>query len=45
MAAEHRVSRARTGDSDSLEELFVRVTQQADFAPVAREILDVIQHP
>jgi len=45
LAAEHRVSSARLGDSDSLEALFVRVTQQADFAPVAREILDVIQHP
>jgi ABC-2 type transport system ATP-binding protein len=44
LAAEHCVSSARAGDSDSLEELFVRVTQQADFAPVAREILDVIQH-
>ena len=45
LAAEHRVSEERAGDSDSLERLFVHVTRQPDFAPVAREILDVIQHP
>ena len=43
LAAEHHVSDARTGDPDSLERLFARVTLQPDFAPVAREILDVIQ--
>jgi ABC-2 type transport system ATP-binding protein len=43
LAAEHRVPDARTGDTDSLEQLFVRVTKQPDFAPVAREILDLIQ--
>ena len=43
LAAEHRVSDSRTGDADSLEQLFSRVTEQKDFAPVAREILDVMQ--
>src|SRR6266853_2500839 len=43
VAAEHQVSAARDGDSDSLERLFVRVTSQSDFTPVAREILDLIQ--
>jgi ABC-2 type transport system ATP-binding protein len=45
LAAEHRVADGRSGDPDSLERLFARVTRQPDFAPVAREILDVIQHP
>jgi ABC-2 type transport system ATP-binding protein len=44
LAAEHRVSDDRTGDSDSLERLFSRVTQQADYAPIAREILDVMRN-
>jgi ABC-2 type transport system ATP-binding protein len=43
VAAEHRVSDSRTGDSDSLEKLFVRVTEQEDYRPIAREILDVMQ--
>jgi len=43
VAAEHRVSDRRTGDSDSLEKLFVRVTEQEDYRPIAREILDVMQ--
>jgi len=43
VAAEHRVSEARTGDSDSLERLFVTVTEQEDYRPIAREILDVVQ--
>jgi ABC-2 type transport system ATP-binding protein len=43
VAAEHRVSDCRTGDSDSLENLFVRVTEQEDYRPIAREILDVMQ--
>src|SRR5215471_7496455 len=45
LAAEHHVSDARTGNPDSLERVFARVTLQPDFAPVAREILDVIQEP
>ncbi len=43
LAAEHRISAGRTGDADSLEDLFVRVTAQEDYRPVARAILDVIQ--
>jgi ABC-type methionine transport system ATPase subunit len=43
VAAEHQVSADRTGDSDSLEKLFVRVTEQEDYRPVARQILDVMQ--
>ena len=44
VVAEHCLSGDRLGDSASLEDLFVRVTEQPDFAPVAREILDVMQH-
>ena len=44
LVAEHASVGHARGDSASLEELFVRVTDQADFAPVAREILDVIAH-
>jgi ABC-type Na+ transport system ATPase subunit NatA len=42
VAAEHQVSEDRAG-SDSLESLFVRVTAQEDYRPVARRILDVMQ--
>lgn len=31
------------GQAQSLEELFVRVTHQGDFTPVARQILEVVQ--
>ncbi|MEP7305095.1 MAG: ABC transporter ATP-binding protein [Acidobacteriota bacterium] len=42
LVAEHRVcDTARAGDG-SLEDLFVRVTDQPDYAPVARQILDTI---
>jgi len=44
LVAEHVVSTARHGDSASLEDLFVKVTDQQDFAPVARDILSVMQH-
>jgi ABC-2 type transport system ATP-binding protein len=44
LVAEHIVSAGRRTDAASLEETFVRVTDQKDFAPVAREILDVMQH-
>jgi ABC-2 type transport system ATP-binding protein len=44
LAAEHCVSHERTGDSDSLETLFLRVTEQQDYRPIARQILDVMQH-
>src|SRR5690349_5971734 len=43
LAAEHRVSRERA-EADSLEGVFVRVTAQEDYAPIARRILDVMQH-
>jgi len=42
LAAEHRMP--DDGHSDSLETLFVRVTEQEDYRPVARQILDVMQH-
>jgi ABC-2 type transport system ATP-binding protein len=43
VAAEHLVSTDRAGDSDSLEKLFVRVTAQEDYRPIARQILDVMR--
>jgi ABC-2 type transport system ATP-binding protein len=43
VAAEHRMSDLNGVDGQSLEETFVRVTQQADYAPVARQIFDVIR--
>ena len=43
LVAEHRVSAGRSGDSDTLEQMFVRVTEQEDYRPVARKILDVVQ--
>ena len=30
-------------ESPSLEEIFLRATRQSDFAPLARQILDVVQ--
>jgi ABC-2 type transport system ATP-binding protein len=44
LAAEHRVRDGRADHPDSLESLFVRVTEQEDYRPVARRILDVMQH-
>jgi ABC-2 type transport system ATP-binding protein len=43
LVAEHDVASFRDARSPSLEEVFVRVTGQDDFAPVARQILDVMQ--
>jgi len=43
VAAEHLVAGGAGGDSHALEQLFVRVTAQEDFRPVARHILDVVQ--
>jgi ABC-2 type transport system ATP-binding protein len=43
IAAEHDVASFRDARSPSLEEVFVRVTGQDDFTPVARQILDVMQ--
>jgi len=45
LAGEHRVSADRTGEPDALEKIFVRVTQQEDYKPIARRILDVMQQP
>src|SRR5215467_670994 len=43
LVAQHTVSSTRRGDAASLEDLFVRVTDQQDFTPVARNILSVIR--
>ena len=43
VAAEHAVTRDAEGDRDALERLFVRVTAQDDYQPVARRILDLVQ--
>ena len=43
LVAERTISCDGQGDSASLEDLFVRVTDQPDFAPVAREILAVMR--
>ena len=43
LVAQHTVSSTRSGDAASLEDLFVRVTDQQDFTPVARDILSVIR--
>ncbi|HKT81046.1 MAG TPA: ABC transporter ATP-binding protein [Vicinamibacterales bacterium] len=41
LVAEHQVAQASPGN-ESLEDMFVRVTEQSDFNPVARDILDTI---
>ena len=43
IVAEHPVASFRDVRSPSLEEVFIRATRQADFTPVARQILDVVQ--
>jgi ABC-2 type transport system ATP-binding protein len=40
---ERVVGRAAATTSETLESVFVRVTEQPDFAPVAKDILDTIQ--
>ena len=42
LVAERRLADVQSVGPDSLEDTFVRVTQQADYTPVARDILDVI---
>ena len=42
LVAEHRVSELDRSGTGSLEDVFVRVTEQGDFTPVAQEILDAI---
>ena len=44
LAAEHGIPGNGHGDARVLEDLFVRVTDQQDFAPVAREILDLMRN-
>lgn len=43
VVAERPLEELRGAGSDSLEDVFVRVTQQDDFTPVARDILDTIR--
>ena len=43
IVAEHEVAALRGADSPSLEDIFVRVTRQTDFTPLARRILDVVE--
>ncbi len=43
IVAEHDVASFRDAGSPSLEQVFIRVTRQDDFTPVARQILDVMQ--
>jgi ABC-2 type transport system ATP-binding protein len=43
MVAAHEMSEFGTGGAPTLEETFVRVTNQPDFTPVAREIVDAIR--
>jgi ABC-2 type transport system ATP-binding protein len=42
LVAERLIRKAHGAECESLEDLFVRVTDQSDFAPVARDILAVI---
>jgi len=42
LVAEHRVCEMDRAGGGSLEDMFVRVTDQPDYAPVARQILDAI---
>jgi ABC-2 type transport system ATP-binding protein len=43
LVAEERVADFREPSSPSLEDVFARVTEQEDFTPVAREILDLVR--
>jgi ABC-type Na+ transport system ATPase subunit NatA len=43
IVAEHSVASFRDAGSPTLEEVFMRATRQADFTPVARQILDVVR--
>src|SRR5882672_4422643 len=42
LVAEQPVARVKDESSSSLEDTFFRVTRQADFTPIAREIIDTI---
>ena len=43
LVAEHEIGALGVAGAPTLEETFVRVTQQPDFIPVAREIIDTIR--
>lgn len=43
IVAEHDVASLRDPESPSLEDIFLRATGQSDLAPLARQILDVVQ--
>jgi ABC-2 type transport system ATP-binding protein len=43
IVANHQVASLLQPGAPSLEDVFVRSTGQTDFAPVARQILDVMQ--
>jgi ABC-2 type transport system ATP-binding protein len=43
IVAEHDIASLNSEGSPSLEEVFVRATRQDDFAPLARQILDLVQ--
>jgi ABC-2 type transport system ATP-binding protein len=43
VAAEHAMGGEAAGGRDALERLFVRVTAQEDYQPIARRILDLVQ--
>jgi len=43
VAAEHAVAGDAASERDALERLFVRVTAQEDYQPIARRILDLVQ--
>lgn len=43
LVAEERLGQLNRAGADSLEDLFVRVTQQPDYTPVAQQILDTIR--
>jgi len=43
LVAEHEVAALGVAGAPTLEDTFVRVTQQPDFTPVAREIVDTIR--
>jgi ABC-2 type transport system ATP-binding protein len=45
LVAEHRTSDFAQTGRDTLEGIFVRVTEQPDFMPLAREILETIRLP
>jgi ABC-2 type transport system ATP-binding protein len=45
IVAEQEVASFRDASSPSLEDVFIRATGQEDFAPVARQILDIMEAP